>query len=114
MRTVVYQEDFDYPESQMHFHLFCQDFPEMHNHNYWEFFFVTQGSVTHCTPKDQQVMTEGMGYLIHPSDVHCFTEASSDYAQLNIMISDGYFKELLDFVDGSLYESISAVKNPMF
>lgn len=34
MRTVVYQEDFDYPESQMHFHLFCQNFPEMHNHNY--------------------------------------------------------------------------------
>ncbi len=114
MKTVIYQEDFDYPESQMHFHLFCQDFPEMHNHNYWEFFFVTQGSVTHCTPKDQQVMTEGMGYLVHPSDVHCFTEASSDYTQLNIMISDGYFKELLDFVDGSLYESISAVKNPMF
>ncbi|MBE6925818.1 MAG: helix-turn-helix domain-containing protein [Ruminococcaceae bacterium] len=114
MKTVIYQEDFDYPETQMHFHLFCQDYPELHDHNYWEFFFVVGGSVTHVTEKGQQILTEGMGYLIHPSDLHCFTDASDDYAQLNVMISDEYFRELLEFVDGSLYESINAVKNPMF
>jgi len=114
MKTVIYQEDFDYPETQMHFHLFCQDYPELHDHNYWEFFFVVCGSVTHVTEKGQQILTEGMGYLIHPSDLHCFTDASDDYAQLNVMISDEYFRELLEFVDGSLYESINAVKNPMF
>ena len=113
MKTVIYQEDFDYPETQMHFHLFCQDYPELHDHNYWEFFFVVGGSVTHVTEKGEQVLTEGMGYLIHPSDCHYFTEASDDYTQLNIMISDAYLRELLDFLDGSLYESISAVKNPM-
>lgn len=114
MKTVIYQEDFDYPETGMHFHLFCQNYPETHNHNYWEFFFVTQGSVIHRTPKSEQVMTEGMGYLIHPGDIHCFVDASADYGQLNIMISDEYFRELLDFVDKNLYDSINAVKNPIF
>ncbi|MBE6944024.1 MAG: helix-turn-helix domain-containing protein [Ruminococcaceae bacterium] len=114
MKTVIYQEDFDYPETQMHFHLFCQDYPELHDHNYWEFFFVVGGSVTHVTEKGEQVLTEGMGYLIHPSDCHYFTEASDDYAQLNVMISDAYFRELLGFVDENLYQNINAVKNPMF
>ena len=81
MKTVIYQEDFEYPETQMHFHLYCQDYPELHDHDYWEFFFVIQGSVTHCTEKGQQVLTEGMGYLIHPKDRHCFTDASDDYIQ---------------------------------
>lgn len=114
MKTVIYQEDFEYPETQMHFHLFCQDYPELHDHDYWEFFFVIQGSVTHCTEKGQQVLTEGMGYLIHPKDRHCFTDASDDYIQMNIMISDAYFRELLGFLDGSLYQSLASVKNPMF
>ena len=114
MKTVIYEEDFDYPETRMHFHLFSQDYPELHDHNYWEFFFVVRGSVGHGTEKGLQVLTEGMGYLVHPQDRHYFTDASDDYAQLNVMISDDYFRELLDFVDGSLYDSINAVKNPMF
>lgn len=114
MKTVVYQDDFDYPETKMHFHLYSQDYPELHDHNYWEFFFVVRGSVGHGTEKGLQVLTEGMGYLVHPKDRHYFTDASEDYAQLNVMISDDYFRELLDFIDGSLYNSINAVKNPMF
>ncbi len=114
MKTVIYQDDFDYPETGMHFHLFSQDYPELHDHNYWEFFFVVSGSVTHVTDKGQQVLTEGMGYLIHPEDRHSFTDGSDDYTQLNVLITDAYFHELLDFVDTSLYDSIYAVKNPMF
>lgn len=114
MTTVTYQEDFEYPESQMHFHLFCCDYPEWHDHDYWEFFFVIQGKVTHCTHKGPQLLTEGMGYLIHPWDQHCFTDASDDYSQLNIMISDAYFREMLAFFDESLYQSLISVKEPMF
>lgn len=114
MKTVVYQDDFDYPETGMHFHLFSQDYPEMHDHNYWEFFFVISGSVTHVTEYGQQVLTEGMGYLVHPEVKHCFTEKSDDYAQLNVCASDAYFQELLNFVDESLYQTLSTVKNPMF
>lgn len=114
MKTVIYQDDFDYPETGMHFHLFSQDYPELHDHNYWEFFFVVSGSVIHVTEKGQQVLTEGMGYLIHPEVRHCFTGKSDDYAQLNICVSDACFRELLDFVDGSLYQTLNAVKNPMF
>ena len=52
MKTVIYQDDFDYPETHMHFHLFSQDYPELHDHNYWEFFFVICGSVGHGTERD--------------------------------------------------------------
>lgn len=114
MKTVIYQEDFEYPETQMHFHLFCQNYPELHDHDYWEFFLVIRGSVTHCTEKGQQVLTEGMSYLIHPRDRHRFIDASEDYIQLNLMISDSCFQEMLAFLDESLYQSIDSVKNPVF
>lgn len=114
MTTVTYQEDFEYPESQMHFHLFCYDYPEQHDHDYWEFFYVIRGNVTHIMEKDRSVLTEGMGYLVHPWDRHCFVDASENYMQLNIMISDAGFREMLAFLDASLYQSLCSVKNPMF
>lgn len=113
MKTVVYQEDFEYPQTQMHFHLFCQSYPELHDHDYWEFFYVVQGNVVHETESGQQVLTAGMGYLVHPSDKHRFVEASDDYVQLNIAITDVAFREMLNFLDGSLYQSLVAPQKPM-
>ncbi len=113
MKTVYYRDDFEYPESQIHFHLFCMNYPEMHDHDYWEFFFVIDGSVVHCTENGSQTLTKGTGYLVHPWDKHYFVDASSDYMQLNVMITDAYFRQILDFIDAELYQSLISAKKPM-
>ena len=113
MKTCRYKEDFTFPQTKLHFHLYSTDYPELHNHDYWEFFIVLSGECEHYTEKRKQLLTAGMGCLVHPRDKHRFTSHSKNYKQMNICITDEYFKELLDVIDTDLYGSIFSVNHPI-
>ena len=109
MKTCYYKEDFTYPESQFHFHLYNTDYTELHDHDYWEFFIILSGETEHDASGRRQLITSGMGCLIHPRDKHRFLNASKNYRQMNICITDEYFKELLN-VEYILNQNIQYVK----
>lgn len=113
MRTCLYEDDFEYPETKMHFHLYNTDFPELHDHDYWEFFIILSGSTEHHMQQGKRSLKSGMGCLVHPWDKHRFGTHSTDYEQLNVAITDDYFHELLDFIDPKLYDNLSAVGCPV-
>ena len=113
MKKCYYKEDFFYPESKTHFHLHNTDYPEMHDHDYWEFFIILSGQVDHYTEDKKHPMMMGMGCLVHPSDKHRFTNASKNYQQMNICITDEFFKTLLDVVDTELHGLISVINHPL-
>ena len=114
MKTCHYLEDFLIPESNFHFHLYNTIYPEMHDHDYWEFFIILSGEVEHFTENTKQLLSRGMGCLIHPRDKHRFGNVSSNYQQMNICITDHQFKELLDVIDTELYGLIFSVNHPIF
>ena len=85
MNTCYYQKDFRFPQSEVHFHLYYSDFPELHDHDYWEFFIIDSGEIKHYSENEMNVLKAGTGILVHPSDKHCFKKCSQDYQQTNIM-----------------------------
>lgn len=114
MKTCHYLEDFLIPESNFHFHLYNTTYSEMHDHDYWEFFIILSGEVEHYAENSKQMLSKGMGCLIHPRDKHRFGNISSNYQQMNICITDHQFKELLDVIDTELYGLIFSVNHPIF
>jgi AraC family cel operon transcriptional repressor len=114
MKTCHYKEDFAFPESKFHFHLYNTDYAELHDHDYWEFFIVLSGEIDHYMEERKQPLTSGIGCLVHPRDKHRFANCSKNYRQMNICITDEHFKELVDFVDDSLYGLIYSINHPIF
>ncbi len=113
MRTCYFEEDFLYPEARVHFHVYKYNFPEMHNHNYWEFFIVGSGETTHVREDKTEILSEGSACLIHPWDKHKFVSASSEYEQINFTITDDYFRELLGLISPDLYDRLTHIKHPV-
>ncbi len=113
MRTCLYEEDFTHPEVEMYFHIYTMDFPEMHDHNYWEFLLILSGEVKHKTEDSSQILSSNMGCLIHPKDKHLFVGSTHKYQHLNIMITDKRFKKLCDIVSKDKYEQLCAVEKPI-
>lgn len=113
MKTCTYKEDFTYPNKNCHFHLYNTDYTELHDHDYWEFFIILSGETEHDVQGRKQRLTKGMGCLVHPKDKHRFLNASKNYQQMNICITDSYFKKLLEIIDGELYGKINFINHPL-
>lgn len=113
MRTCYYKEDFLYPESRVHFHVFKYDFPDLHDHDYWEFFIIGSGESAHIREDKTQSLVEGDACLVHPWDKHKFVSGSDKYSQINFMITDEYFRELLNVISPDLYDRIVQTKYPI-
>ena len=113
MRTCLYQEDFTYPETKVHFHLYNNEFPELHDHDYWEFFIILDGEVDHQVRSKKQNLKKGSCCLLRPWDKHRFSVPSKSYEMLNLAITDEYFHTLLDMIDTNFYHQVCAVDNPL-
>ena len=114
MKTCRYTEDFLLPESNFHFHIYNMAYPELHDHDYWEFFIILSGEVEHYTENSKQILSKGMCCLVHPRDKHRFANVSNAYQQMNICVTDHQFKELLNVLDEELYGLIFSVNHPLF
>ncbi len=114
MRVCKYKEDFTNPSCGVYFHLYKLDFPDMHTHDYWEFFIILSGKTKHVTESNTQVLNAGIGCLVHPWDKHRFSGATDDYMQLNVMVTDERFHALLNVIDDTLYNTISSINHPIF
>ena len=112
-----YEEDFAAPETGVHFHIFTTNFPEYHNHDYWEFCIVTSGKMTNMIEVNSELiaqpMNAQMACLIHPWDKHKIVQASENYQLLNVMITDELFRKCSTLIDSNLYDTVSAVKHPI-
>lgn len=106
-------EDFSNPEIKCHIHLYNADYPELHDHDYWEFFIILSGEAEHYVGGQKQLLTSSIGCLVHPCDRHRFVNSSKSFQHLNIGITDKYFKQLLDFVDEKLYDLLSSINHPL-
>lgn len=113
MRVCKYNEDFTHPDRGVYFHLYKVDFPAMHTHDYWEFFIILSGETKHVTNTGTQLLTTGMGCLVHPWDKHKFSTVTNDYMQLNVMATDEHLRALLTVIDATLYDTLAAITHPV-
>ena len=82
------------------------DFPELHNHEYWECFIVTQGSYIHKINKETIIVSSGDAFLIRPEDTHSIVQNSALASHLNIMFVSELIESMIDSYSPKLKESL--------
>lgn len=77
--------------------VFCtSDRSELHNHDFFELFYVKRGELLHTINATSAVLRRGDFHLIRDCDVHCFQKHSLEPASLmNISFSKDFFHHIL-------------------
>lgn len=70
----------------------------LHTHTYYEFFYITSGSVKHYFNGQVQTLTTGDLYMIKPRDTHTFFPRESCHTHRDILISIPMWKSLCDYI----------------
>lgn len=112
VRLCDYNSDFHKPQSGVSFHYFNSNYNDIHTHNYWEVFLVTDGSLSHFINNTNAVLKKQDLYIIRPSDVHCFKQIENSQ-HINFMITDEKLKQLISNVFPELYDYLIKYPNHM-
>lgn len=88
---------------------------KMHDHEYYEIFFVAEGTLKHITADrssetvNKQSIHKGTLCFVKPSDVHCYEGIRNiGYRMCNMKIRKDTFEQFCNFVDGSTIFNSSA------
>jgi len=90
------------------FHHIFQDYPELHTHDYWEFFVVLDGSYKHKINGNNVIMSKNHGYLIRPNDCHALYNNEEICSHLNILIREDYIKHIINSFSPYLLDGLLA------
>lgn len=90
------------------------DFPFRHEHNHWELFIVTQGSLSHYLNGRSYVMKKYDAWLIRPNDVHSMERINEKpLNHLSFLIRPEYFEKVCGVIYEDLYEKLLNADYPL-
>lgn len=92
-------------------HWLSIDFMNEHNHDYWEFFILTDGAcIQHINGKSIS-MKKGDGLLVRPNDIHYFySDKKQSATHINVSIRSEFVKAYCDLLNKAIYEKLLAAK----
>ena len=82
------------------------DYPQIHEHNYWEFMLVTSGSYVHHINNTRDIIEKNTLCLIRPTDVHSIVTNEPQSTHINFALSDDQMSLMLDSLSPSLYKKM--------
>ena len=91
---------------ELAFHEIERDYNVVHNHDYWEFFVILDGSMKHTINGESLEMNQFDACLIKPSDCHALKKSTKTTKHLNIMINCGAMKRIADSYWDELYDKL--------
>lgn len=83
------------------------DYPILHNHDYWEFFIVAEGSYKHVINGKESIVYKNSGYLIRPNDYHAIYNNDINSYHLNVMVKTHFIKSLCDLYSPKTYDLLT-------
>ena len=87
---------------------------EYHDHDFFEIFYVLEGSIIHNCNNKKEKLVAGDARLIRPKDKHGFIrEQNTPCTHRDIIITKQLFKKSCDFIDATLFDKINAQVNPL-
>ncbi len=92
-----------HPYLKATFHQSYRNFLGYHGHTFWEFFLITKGSYRHDFNGKKEILTQGMAYLIRPTDHHAISQNVPGSSCLFITISVPHMKDACDNMSKTLY-----------
>ena len=85
-----------------------------HDHNFFEIFYVLEGSIIHHLNGKKEVLQTGDAFLLRPSDSHAFIrENGAPCAHRDVIIGEQLLKKTCDFIDPEAFEKIINRKEPL-
>ncbi len=85
-----------------------------HDHNFFEIFYILDGSITHHLNGKKEVLQTGDAFLLRPSDRHAFIRSPGvPCAHRDIIISEQLLRKSCDFMDPDAFEKIINRKEPL-
>jgi AraC family cel operon transcriptional repressor len=104
IRFCDYNHDFKRPDIGIGFHYFNSNYKDLHTHNYWEVFLITNGSLYHEINGKTVELNKGDCCIIRPADVHVFNPKDAAASQhINIMATEKLMSELLNLISPKWY-----------
>lgn len=85
-------------ETSFRTQLVGDEYSPFHTHTFFEFFYITTGSVKHYFNGETLNLTVGDLYLIKPGDTHMFFTKESHHTHRDILISPQMWQCLCDFI----------------
>lgn len=105
-----YESDFKNPDLLTDYHWYNGAYQDLHIHNYWELFLITDGKAMH---RINDIIIEANVndiFLIRPDDCHCLEKADQNFRHINFMITTDVLRNVLDVFDISLYQKLITYK----
>lgn len=84
----------------------------IHNHSYYEVFYVTEGSIRHIINGHEEILHTGDMYFLRPQDIHYF-ERIDLCTHRDILISKTLFKKAANYVNKKLFDYINNIVRPI-
>lgn len=85
---------------------------EIHNHDFYEYFFITSGTIGHIIDGKKEVLNQGSLVFIRPHDCHGFYQVSGeDFEVINVTIAVSELKRLEEHIGRNMDELIK-LDNP--
>ena len=115
----LYTEGYIDQESEFEYkHLmkFREFFPLLHDHDYFELFIITEGSIRHAINGKSTVLEKGHMVFIRPDDFHQYRQIEKqDCQMINIAIMEKTIRELFGYLGKGFDENqlISPKSPPM-
>jgi len=75
-----------------------------HSHNFFEIFFVTNGSAKHWCNSLSISISKGSLIFIRPNDIHQYIETTDDFEFYNLVFSKETFNKIFSLYDKNIIE----------
>ena len=87
----------------------CNDYG-LHSHDFYEFFYIVSGSITHRLNDKKEVLHEGHLMFIKPTDKHEFFRPA-DCTHRDIVVSKVFFERMCDLISEETTTEILTLNN---
>ena len=108
-----------YPPNEKYSHIFSNyhygDYPELHNHDFWEFSIIVQGSYEHILNRKKEILTKNTAVLLRPQlDSHYIISKTPDSTILNIRLCTPFVKDFCYGISDTFYDDLVKNENMIF
>ena len=110
MSTIVWSNNKAYRKNlDADIHWLSVEFPNKHDHDYWEFFVVTKHKCRHYLNGQMYVMNPNDAYLLRPKDEHYILKYDENsFSHINLSFKDEAAKKWCDLIAPGFYEQLLA------
>ncbi len=114
MHRAIFENSCPYDIGDVRSNFIYRDYPEFHDHGYWECLIVFNGQIMHTINNEKSLIKRGDAFLIRPADVHNLVQTGKDIATLNIMVKTEVMENSICNFSPKLFDTLIKKKYIQF